>query len=1492
MFRILGLIACSGLVVTSVWLANQSQAQVATPYQRGTYRGQSSSLFDDEPVAASPLTTQRPAQANTAVAHGRVMAYLRDAEMAEQEGNRDEAVRLGVMADRLAREWGVRFSPDEPSPAAFLARLQGANAPTAPATPEGVGTMMAGSTTEQAQVVQQLLGAADSDLRANQFEAALIKAQRAEQLARESRITYGALDLKPEHIYSTVQRLRPELLGAATNRFGTTGQPSGSYNGQPEMVMDLSNGQGRPAADQNSPEQARQLAFALVKRARQLFNEGQFDESRALALEAKQYDRSISYQLFDDRPDHILREIEEQTGGRIIAAGHHTDAAVTQAGRIDDSQSRAQQLVREARAALQAGDLDTAEGKALDAQNLGVTYPTFSDRPEMVLQDIRFARANSALDAGPRRTQTPVAGNVQPLGGTNQNSADRLRARQLLQVARDAMRNGQFDIAQARATEAAQLGVAYELLDDKPETVLEDIARLTQSPRNVGRPQGADLAGVQTDRTREAKALLAQSRQALTAGDVNEARRLALAADQLAVAYDILDERPDQLLATIERIASRNASGTSIAGLPMIERAGGANGANGEGRGQLVSGVTVRDGMVGPPASSAIDLFNQGMTALRQGNRESAREAFIAAWQSPEGLDPSRQQQLQDFLRELTPTNNVRQVNNSELIGDAGTNLLNTSMERRELRNDQLRTASMDAIYRADRIRDRQPEQAIAILQEAIGAVEAATVTPQEKSQLLASLRSTQASIETYYDQKKPLIELERKNTEVREQIRRRSEAKYRIEQELAEYVDQFNELNEQRRYAEAFQIAKLAKEIAPDNPATVLMYEKSKIQMQLAEINQIKEAKADTFLGVLNDVERSVAHRIRDNHPMDYPDDWNQIIKRRTASPTDLVQRSEEELRVREALNKTVSLHFQDEPLVNVMDYIASQYMINVYVDPSGLLESGVTSNTPVTINVDGVSLKSALRLILNQFMLSYVVEDEVLKITSQTRQQGELKAVVYPVADLVVPIPQRAPTTQFQPGTGYGNNGGMNSFGGQNGFAQVADPLGQQMGGGLDGFASTEGKLGGPSANFDFDGLTQLITTTVDPKGWTEYGGEGSVSRHPSTLSLVVRQTLATHQEITDLLGQLRRLQDLQVTIEVRFISVNDAFFERIGIDFDFNVQDTVGGPKYTDTFDRIAPFGSTDPTNGAAGTGAGGVPTAPFGDQPTLNLTGRDSWAKNTVVGLVQPGTFSSDLDIPFRQGSFGIGVPDFGGFQPDAGIQFGMAILSDIEAFLFVQAAQGDERSNTMSAPKLTLFNGQIGTVTSAVIRPFVTSVTPVATGFSVGFAPQITQIPDGITMTVQAVVSADRRYVRLAVLPNFRTITSVSTFSFIGGGGGGGGGILGNGGGIGGIGGNGGNGGNNGGGGQTITLQLPNVDTVSVDTVVSVPDGGTVLLGGVKRLREGRNMAGVPILNKVPYISRLFRNTGVGRETDSLMLMVTPRIIINEEEEELLGIPGQ
>jgi general secretion pathway protein D len=74
------------------------------------------------------------------------------------------------------------------------------------------------------------------------------------------------------------------------------------------------------------------------------------------------------------------------------------------------------------------------------------------------------------------------------------------------------------------------------------------------------------------------------------------------------------------------------------------------------------------------------------------------------------------------------------------------------------------------------------------------------------------------------------------------------------------------------------------------------------------------------------------------------------------------------------------------------------------------------------------------------------------------------------------------------------------------------------------------------------------------------------------------------------------------------------------------------------------------------------------------------------------------------------------------------------------------------------------------------------------------------------------------------------------------------------------------------------------NTLSITTTVTIPDGGTVVLGGLKRMSEGRNEFGSPVLSKIPPINRLSKNVGYGREVESILIMVTPRIIINEEEE--------
>ena len=86
---------------------------------------------------------------------------------------------------------------------------------------------------------------------------------------------------------------------------------------------------------------------------------------------------------------------------------------------------------------------------------------------------------------------------------------------------------------------------------------------------------------------------------------------------------------------------------------------------------------------------------------------------------------------------------------------------------------------------------------------------------------------------------------------------------------------------------------------------------------------------------------------------------------------------------------------------------------------------------------------------------------------------------------------------------------------------------------------------------------------------------------------------------------------------------------------------------------------------------------------------------------------------------------------------------------------------------MQAPKVTLFNGQQAFVSDTSQSPFVVSVVPVVGDFAAAQQPVIVVLNEGTFMTVQAVVSDDRRFVRLTVVPVFSKIGEVNTFQFTG-----------------------------------------------------------------------------------------------------------------------------
>lgn len=891
-----------------------------------------------------------------------------------------------------------------------------------------------------------------------------------------------------------------------------------------------------------------------------------------------------------------------------------------------------------------------------------------------------------------------------------------------------------------------------------------------------------------------------------------------------------------------------------------------------------------------------IQFFETGMAALRANDIPAARQEFEKAWQHRDSLDPNRLQTVQDQLTNLPtqssqaeelPLPTQRPVTNlsgaprqdaasSELIADVRQQELFREMQRELFRQRA----------RAEKVRTEDPRGAITMLTDLRTKITQSELNNDAKRPLYTMIDRDIAEFQEFVSDNLSSIQLDEANAQALADVRNTREKRYATELQIQKLVEEFNDLMDEERYMEAQSVVRQAEALSPDSEIVTLLKEKSQIAVNLATALDREDRKEQSFLARLGEADEASINPVSETDPVVWgkQDRWSRVSEMREKWLEERKYETSAERNIWNMLKQEkVQGHYQGS-LQDAVNQISEQTGVNIIFDTLALSAESISTSNVVDVPIrNPISLQSALNVILGNSGLVFVVEDEVIKVTSRDVQRRDLKRKTYYIGDLVTPIQnfQNSLNMNFMSPTGGGSNGIIGQgqavpLAGQDvsrvspvALAQNTPVMGQQLGGsgngilgGLGGggpaqtgnptFASIGPQGLGGVTEADFQPLIQLIRNTIDPDGWDDTNGDGTVQAFVPNLSLIVSQTQEVQDQIQDLLQQLRELNDVQIVVEVRFVSLADSFFERIGIDFDFNLNDNSG----------INPAAVPEQVNPSTVVGlqAGGTDTAP---------------------------TFSPDLDIPFQQSFFASTVPTFGGIDPTSFANFGFAILSDIEVFFLIQASKGDTRTNVTQAPTLTMFNGQVANFNDGALVPFVTSVTPVVGDFAVAQQPIITLYPDGTSMNVQSVVSSDRKSVRMTLVPFFSQITEVNTFTFDG--------------------------------SQTVqrasddsliddllgaalgvdtddtpteletsndgvTIQLPTLGVTTVSTVVSVPDGGTILLGGIKRQQEQRIERGVPFLSNIPYVSRLFKNVGIARDTTSLMLMVTPRIIIQEEEE--------
>lgn len=126
----------------------------------------------------------------------------------------------------------------------------------------------------------------------------------------------------------------------------------------------------------------------------------------------------------------------------------------------------------------------------------------------------------------------------------------------------------------------------------------------------------------------------------------------------------------------------------------------------------------------------------------------------------------------------------------------------------------------------------------------------------------------------------------------------------------------------------------------------------------------RLRNLRAEKFLKTLEQVELSHVP-FPDEPPVLFPapEVWKALSERRKQyASVDLHKSSKAEDRIAAELDKQTDVDFQDQPLTDVVTFLADFHNIPIIIDNEALTEEGIAPDTPVTRTLTGVKLRSAL--------------------------------------------------------------------------------------------------------------------------------------------------------------------------------------------------------------------------------------------------------------------------------------------------------------------------------------------------------------------------------------------------------------------------------------------------------------------------------------------------------------------------------------------------
>lgn len=518
----------------------------------------------------------------------------------------------------------------------------------------------------------------------------------------------------------------------------------------------------------------------------------------------------------------------------------------------------------------------------------------------------------------------------------------------------------------------------------------------------------------------------------------------------------------------------------------------------------------------------------------------------------------------------------------------------------------------------------------------------------------------------------------------------------------------------------------------------------------------------------------------------------WNRISKK-TVSLEDRIVGSETSLE-REIKAKlatqALTIEFPEVPFEEVIDTLQRISGIN-FVLTREAIEALESDDSPVRLaEVKELPLKNILRLVLEgrDPPFGYLIKNSAVVIGPVDSIAEDLHLEFYEVSDITTSHPDfKAPRLALEDETTEDSGGG---------------------GGG--GFVLGEDDAGGKTT-LDADLLVELLEKFL----WPEDDASESESIKIQGGKLVARTTLEAHQKIQRLLTSLRKSTGIMVTVESRFLDLQNNFLEQVGID--------MGNP-----------FNSNLP-NPIADVDGAGTQIAP--GYEFVDAQGQFD-ARAAVYNEFSLPLGSSVA--PFQIG-------------PGGGFAFQYNVLDTFMLEAILEATQKTQEFRSLRGIRVTAFNTQTAHSLVVAQSAYVKDAEVNQTGVIPVINPVIGILNAGSILEIRPTVSHDRKYVILELQPTlatqlpsrFRRLTLGLT---------------------------------------NLEVELPVLSVTKIKTTLTIPDGGTVLVGGLKRTILQDQRVGIPILSRLPFLDLLFGRKGTARLTSNLFVLINAKITVIRDEE--------